>query len=493
MSDPLVLRVSGICKSFGAIQALDAVDFELRPGEIHAIVGENGAGKSTLVKILGGVEQKDRGRIQVKGKEIENLTPARSTELGINVIYQEIRLLGNSSVGENVFLNHEPKRQGFIDWTRMHRDSQTILDRLNLEVDSRTTVRELGIAARQVVQIAKAISLKADILIMDEPTAALTDAEVESLFKLVRQLKEEGVSIIYISHRLDEVISLADRITVLRNGNNVGTVDKENTNKAQIILLMVGRDIQELYPKQKAVIGETVLELDRVRCRNMLQDVSFQLKSGEILGFAGLLGSGVRELAYLIAGMERADKGEMRLFGKRARFGGPSGAIACGIGFVPEDRRRLGLCMGLSVLENVTMSGLRSWSTLGFINRRRAARLTDDYVRQLSIKTSNIANPITSLSGGNQQKVVIAKWLATRSRILVLYEPTFGVDVGAKTEIYTIMSELAATGVGILMISSDMPELIGMSDRIICMHKGRISGEFQAADGITESMIRVHL
>jgi ribose transport system ATP-binding protein len=487
------LRVEGLSKAFGAIQALDGVDFALARGEIHAVVGENGAGKSTLVKIIGGVIQKDRGRIFKKGTEVESLTPARASELGIQVIHQEIRLLGNASIGENIFVNHEPKRGILIDWGAVHKASRELLTRLGLDVDPRRPVRELGVAARQIVQIAKAVSLQTDVLIMDEPTAALSDDEVESLFSLVRQLRSEGVSIIYISHRLDEIISLADRITVLRNGKTVGTINAEGANKSQVIYMMVGRDIQELYPKQKVRIGEPVLNLERVSTGSGLSDVTFQLKAGEILGFAGLLGSGVRELAYIVSGMQRADSGEMHVFGRRARFAGPADAIARGIGFVPEDRRKIGLCMGLSVAENVTMAGIRRCSTLGWIRRGAARRLTLQYIEQLAIKASGTGSPLTSLSGGNQQKVVIAKWLATDSRILVLYEPTFGVDIGAKTEIYSIMSDLAAKGVGILMISSDMPELISMSDRVICMHRGRISGEFRTDEGVTEGQIRACL
>ena len=487
------LRVENLSKSFGAIQALDDVSFSLLRGEIHAVVGENGAGKSTLVKIIGGVLQKDHGRIFKKGASVEDLSPARASSLGINVIHQEIKLLNNASIGENIFLNHEPLRSGVIDWRRIHRESRDILTRLGLDVDPRRPLRELGVAARQIVQIAKAISLKTDVLIMDEPTAALSDEEVESLFTLVRQLRSEGVSIIYISHRLDEIISLADRITVLRNGKNVGTIEAAGAAKSQIIHMMVGRDIQELYPKQKAKIGEPILAMDRVGRGSGLSEVSFQLRSGEILGFAGLLGSGVKELAYMVAGLERAETGEMRVFGRKVRFSSPSDAISCGIGFVPEDRRKLGLCMGLSVAENLTMGGIRYCSTAGYIRRRAAREMTDTYVRQLAIKTPSTASPLTSLSGGNQQKVVIAKWLATRSRILVLYEPTFGVDIGAKTEIYSIMGDLASKGVGILMFSSDMPELISMSDRVICLHKGRVNGEFLTEGGLSEGEVRACL
>jgi ABC-type sugar transport system ATPase subunit len=354
-------------------------------------------------------------------------------------------------------------------------------------------VAKLGVAERQVVQIAKAISLKVEILIMDEPTAALTDTEVETLFNLIRQLREEGVSIIYISHRLDEVLSIADRITVLRNGKNIGTIQANAGNKAKLIHMMVGRDIEELYPKQKVPIGDTVLELRNVASSSTLRDISFSLRAGEILGFAGLLGSGVRDLAYIVAGMEQPEKGDIVIFDKKVRFSGPKDAMRAGIGFLPEDRRRIGLCMGLSVGENITMAGLEKWSRSGIINQGKTNQVIRDYVARLSIKTSNVNNPITSLSGGNQQKVVIAKWLANGSKILILYEPTFGVDIGAKAEIYTIMSNLARAGVGILMISSDMPELISMSDRIICMHKGGITKEILVEGNITENEVRAHL
>jgi ABC-type sugar transport system ATPase subunit len=487
------LRAENIFKRFGAIQALDDVSFELLPGEIHAVVGENGAGKSTLVKILGGVLQKDRGRIFKKNAEIENLNPSKASQLGINVIHQEIRLLNNASIGENIFVNHEPKRNGFIDWRSINGAAKEILTKLGLDVDPRRPVRELGVAARQIVQIAKAVSLKTDVLIMDEPTAALSDDEVDSLFNLVRRLRSEGVSVIYISHRLDEIISLADRITVLRNGKNVDTIAAGGASKAQIIHMMIGRDMQELYPKKKVALGDPVLELQSVGRGSMLSDVTFQLKAGEILGFAGLQGSGVKDLAYIVAGMVRMDRGQMFTFGTRVRFFSPADAIANGIGFVPEDRRKIGLCMGLSVEDNVTMAGIRYCSTFGFIRRKSARQLTSTYVEQLAIKCANARSALTSLSGGNQQKVVIAKWLATRSKILVLYEPTFGVDIGARAEIYSIISDLVASGVGIVMISSDTPELIGMSDRIICLRKGRINGEFRKENGVNEAQIRACL
>jgi ribose transport system ATP-binding protein len=480
MSEKSVLTVEKISKSFGPIKALQNVDFELKYGEVHALLGENGAGKSTLVKILAGILLKDSGHISIDKEEVEISNPHISSKLGINVIHQDIRLINGFTVGENIFLNHELTKNGVIRWNQIYTESEKILKKLGVNIDTHTIVEKLGIGERQIVQIAKAISLKVKILIMDEPTAALTEIEAESLFKLIRQLKSEGVSVVYISHRLGEVFSISDRITVLRDGKLIGTVKCEKGIAEQVIHMMLGRDIEALYPVKDKTIGKVVLELKEISQKNNLENVSLQLRSGEILGVAGLLGSGVKNLAYIIFGMEKYEKGSILLDGKFIHIKNPTGAIIRGIGLLPEDRKQLGLCSGLSVAENIIMACNDAWGKLGFRKEKVARKYVNKFIKELSIKLSSPKALITSLSGGNQQKVVIAKWLSTNLKVLILHEPTFGVDIGARAEIYSIINNLAKSGVAVLLISSDMLEILGMSDRIMCLYKGRITGNFDA-------------
>ena len=478
MSGQPVLKVEKISKSFGPIKALQNVDFELNHGEVHALLGENGAGKSTLVKILAGIHPKDNGRIFIDDKEVEIPNPYVSSKLGINVIHQDIKLVNGFTVGENIFLNHELTKNGVIRWNQIHRESAKILKKLDINIDTRMLVEKLGIGERQIVQIAKAISLKVKILIMDEPTAALTEIESESLFKLIRQLKAEGVSIIYISHRLGEVFAISDRITVLRDGKLIDTVKCEKDIAEKVIHMMIGRDIQDLYPAKDKTLGEVVLELKEISQKNNLENISLQLRSGEILGVAGLLGSGVKNLAYIVFGMEKYEKGSIFLDGKFVHIKNPREAINKGIGLLPEDRKQLGLCPGLSVAENIIMACNDAWGKLGFRKEKVARKFVNRFIKELSIKLSSPNALITSLSGGNQQKVVIAKWLSTKLKVLILHEPTFGVDIGARAEIYSIINSLANSGVAVLLISSDMLEVLGMSDKIMCMYKGKITGTF---------------
>jgi ribose transport system ATP-binding protein len=489
MSENFALKVEKVSKSFGPIKALDNVDFELMAGEIHALLGENGAGKSTLVKILAGIHPKDSGQIFINNEEVAITNPTIASKLGINVIHQDIKLVNGFTVGENIFLNHELNKNGVIKWSQIHKESAKILKKLGLNVDTHTLVEKLGIGERQIVQIAKAISLKVKILIMDEPTAALTETEAESLFALVKQLKSEGVSIIYISHRLGEVFAISDRITVLRDGKLIGTVKCEKDIAEQVIHMMIGRDIEDLYPTKDKTIGKVALELKDVSQRSNLENISLQLRSGEILGVAGLLGSGDKNLAYIIFGMEKFEKGSIFLEDKFTNIKNPAVAISKGIGLVPEDRKKLGLCPGLSVAENIIMSCFEAWGKLGFRKAKVANKYVNKFIKELSIKLSSPNALITSLSGGNQQKVVISKWLATRLKILVLHEPTFGVDIGARAEIYSIINNLAKSGVAVLLISSDMPEVLGMSDRIMCLYKGKITGVFNT-DQVNENKVR---
>lgn len=489
MSEKIVLKVEKMSKSFGPTKALQNVDFELMHGEIHTLLGENGAGKSTIVKILAGIHPKDSGSVIIGNEEVEISNPHIASKLGINVIHQDIRLVNGFTVGENIFLSHEFTKNGIIRWNQIHKESEKILEKLGVNIDTRTPVEKLGIGEKQIIQIAKAISLKVKILIMDEPTAALTDVEVDSLFKLIRQLKSEGVSIIYISHRLGEVFSISDRITVLRDGKLIGTVKCKEGIAEKVIHMMIGRDIEDLYPVKNKILGKVVLELKEISQKNNLENVSLQLRSGEILGVAGLLGSGASNLAYIIFGMEKYEKGSIFLEDKFVNIKNPKEAIFKGIGLVPEDRKKLGLCTGLSVTENIIMSCFDAWGSLGFRKGKTARKYVNKFIKKLSIKLSSPNALITSLSGGNQQKVVIAKWLATNLRVLILHEPTFGVDIGARAEIYSIINDLAKSGVAILLISSDMLEVLGMSDRVMCVYRGRITGTFNA-DMIDEGKAR---
>jgi ribose transport system ATP-binding protein len=489
MSLQLALKVEKLSKSFGPIRALDNVDFELIPGEIHALLGENGAGKSTLVKVLAGIYPKDSGHIFIDDEEVNIPNPRIASNLGINVIHQDIRLINGFTVGENIFLNHELVKNGVIKWSQIHKESDKILKKLGVDIDTHAIVEKLSFGERQIVQIAKAVSLKVKILIMDEPTAALTETESEYLFKLIRQLKSEGVSIIYISHRLAEVFSISDRITVFRDGKLIDTVNVEQEIAEKVIHMMIGRDIKDMYPVKEKNIAGIVLELKGISQKSNLENISLQLRSGEILGVAGLLGSGVKNLAYIIFGMEKSDKGSILLNDKLTHIKNPAEAILKGIGLVPEDRKKLGLCPGLSVTENIIMACFDAWGKSGFIKEKTAKKYVNNFIKELSIKLSSPNALITSLSGGNQQKVVISKWLATRLKILILHEPTVGVDIGARAEIYSIINNLAKSGVAVLLISSDMSEVLGMSDRIMCIYKGKITGTFNA-DQASENKVR---
>lgn len=492
MAGNIILSTKSINKTFGSVKAVIGMDFDLRKGEVHALLGENGAGKSTFIKVLGGIYGPDSGKIFLNGREIKISNPHIATESGINVIHQEIKLLDNATVGENIFINHEPIKNGMISWVNIFKESNKTLSELDDNIDSKTILGNLNIAQKQLVQIAKALSLKAKILIMDEPTAALNNEETENLFKLIKKLRDEGVAIIYISHRLSEVFSISDRITVMRDGRKIGTVISSLTNMKKVINMMIGKDIKDLYPKRKHIkIGNTILELKDVWSFKNLKSISFELKRKEVLGFAGLKGSGVKELAYLLFGMEPKSKGEIIIFGREHNFKSPKDAVELGLGFVPDDRRRTGLFTGLSVYENIIMANIDKMTKFGIINKKKATKIVLKFIRKLFIKTSSTGDSVSKLSGGNQQKVVLAKWLATKLKVLILLEPTFGVDVGAKVEIYSIINDLIEEGVSIILISSDMAEIIGLSDRVICLHEGKISGEFHASQA-DEEIIRAH-
>ena len=488
-SETPLLEIRGMAKAFPGVQALLDIDLDLRAGEVHALVGENGAGKSTLMKIVAGVYRPDGGSVRLAGQPIVNVSPRQALERGISMIHQELNLAPNLSVAENVFLGRAPTRGGLIDWQRLYADAEALAARLGIELNVRARVEELSVARQQMVEIAKALSLDARVIIMDEPTSALTERETEALFDIIDRLRRQGVAVVYISHRLDEIFRVADRVTVLRDGRLVGTLPVAQSTQQQLIGMMVGRELTTLFPKEPLEIGEPVLEVRRLRRDGVLDDISFVLRRREILGLAGLVGAGRTELVRVLFGADRLDGGEILIEGRAVRIHGPRDAIRLGLGFVTEDRKLEGLVLGMTVRENETLASLAQVSRLGFLNLARERALATRLVEQLGVRTPGVEQEVANLSGGNQQKVVIAKWLATRPRILILDEPTRGIDVAAKAEVHALMSRLARDGVSILMISSELPEILGMSDRILVMRQGRLTGEFTREQASQEAIM----
>ena len=491
MTPPFV-SMTGMSKSFVGVKVLKDVSFDVRAGEVHALLGENGAGKSTLIKMLSGLYTPDAGTITVDGKERKFSSTRDATAAGIATVYQELLLFPELTVAENIFLGHYPRATGgWIDWPDVRKRTRALLDQLDtfdLDVDAK--VLTLSVAQRQRVEIAKALSKDAKILIMDEPTASLVEADVQRLMQVVRQLRERGVGIVYVSHRMSEIFALADRVTVLRDGALVGTRDIEQVDERQLVSMMVGRPIDSLFPKAEAAIGETVLEVKKLNHGRHVRDISLSLRRGEIVGIAGLVGSGRTELALTLFGMTPATSGEIVLDGQPVRISSPHQARDLGIAYVPEDRGLQGLVKPMALRKNVSMATIERVSSGIFIKAAAEAERALEAVKRLSIRCRNIGQPVGELSGGNQQKVVIAKWLETNPKVLILDEPTRGVDVGAKAEIHTIMGELVRQGVAILMISSELPEVLGMSDRVLVMSGGAVTDEIARADATPERVGR---
>ncbi len=479
-----LLRMHGIVKRFPGVLALDGVDLEVRAGEVHVVLGENGAGKSTLMKILGGAYHADAGEIEIRGRKVRIESPRDGLDLGIAVIYQELNLVPQMSVMENVFIAREPRipgRPGFIDWARMRRETKRILDEFELPIDPARHVSTLGVAQQQMVEIARAVNANADVVIMDEPTSALTDHEIEQLFRVVRQLRERGAGVIYISHRLDEVPIVGDRVTVLRDGRYVDTIPASSPIP-EFIRLMVGRDLTKQYPKATFELGPELLCVEHLERKGVLHDVNLSVRAGEIVGIAGLVGAGRTELVRAIFGADPIDGGRIKVDGKPRHIGAPADAIRAGLGLLPEDRKTQGLVLLLSVAENISMASPGQVSRRGIIDRGAIARRAQGFVDSLRIRTPSVERAAQTLSGGTQQKVVLAKWLASRSRVLIFDEPTRGIDVGAKVEVYQLMTELVKQGAAILMVSSDLPEILGMSDRVLVMRGGEIVAELGSKD-----------
>tara|TARA_R100001143_G_scaffold63591_1_gene73045 strand:- start:69714 stop:71198 length:1485 start_codon:yes stop_codon:yes gene_type:complete len=486
--------MEGISKSFPGVLALDKVQFELLKGEVHVLLGENGAGKSTLMKILSGAYVKDGGDIIIDGKRIEIESPAHAQNLGIGIIYQEFNLNPHLSVAENIFLGREPTIfPGIINWKKIYNDAQEILNSLCVDIDAKQTVETLGVAMQQMVEVAKALSLNARILIMDEPTASLSNNEIEALFKTIKKLQSDGVAIIYISHRLEEIFKIGNRVTVLRDGKYVNTKPVSLLTKDEMVKMMVDRDLDDHIPKIKADIGDVILEVENVTVKDRLHDISFNLKKGEILGIAGLMGAGRTRLAKTLFGAEKISKGTISVDGEVLQMNSPRDSINAGIGLVTEDRKNEGLILDLSVKQNVCLPNMDKFITSGWINSRKENENVDNYIDKLNIKTPTRNQLAIYLSGGNQQKVVLSKWLCSDAKIFIFDEPTRGIDVGAKTEIYQLMNRLVANGVAIIMISSEMPEILGMSDRILIMRNGRIAGELSDIEASQEKIMNYAL
>jgi ribose transport system ATP-binding protein len=487
----LLVSMEGVDKSFPGVRALDKCRFELRPGEVHALVGENGAGKSTLMKVLAGVHVKDAGRIRIKGSEVEIASPRSAQALGIGIIHQELNLMPHLTAAQNIFIGREPRRARFLlDDAALNEQARELLERLHLRIDPRVRVSDLSVAKQQMVEIARALSLNAEVLIMDEPTAALTEAEIGDLFRIIRQLRERGVGIVHISHRLEELPQISDRITVMRDGRTVDTLNTAEASVDRIIQLMVGRTLFEGAPEIPDLAEhEVVLEVRDLQRGRAVRGVSFSLRRGEILGLAGLVGAGRTEVARAIVGADRPDGGEIRVRGRAVRIRSPRDAVRHGLAYLSEDRKRFGLALGLDVETNIVLATLRRFARwFGWVNTARTRAAARDSVASLQIRTPSLQQKAMNLSGGNQQKVVIGKWLTAGTEILLFDEPTRGIDVGGKSEIYKLLNDLARRGASILMISSDLPEVLRMSHRIIVMCEGRITGELPGGASQEEVM-----
>jgi rhamnose transport system ATP-binding protein len=490
-----LLHAHNIHKHFAGVQALRGVSFDLRPGEVHALVGENGAGKSTLINVITGAVAADEGTLEINGRPVEHNDPVRSRGLGIATIHQQPALFPDLTVAENIALGLEPggwwRR---IRWGWRRRRARELLERLGAAIEADAVAGSLSMPEQQLVEIARALGAEARVLIMDEPTASLSEREAARLFQVVRDLRGHSVGVVYISHRLDELFALADRVTVLRDGALVATRPMREVDRAELIRLMVGRQLTAIFPKRRVPLGDVVLELDGLGCAAAgVAGVTLRVRAGEILGLAGLVGSGRTELARVLFGLTPADAGTIRLRGKPVAIDSPARAVANGIAYVPEDRRRYGVILDMAVAPNASLAILGRIATLGWLDFARERSVAGAFVRRLAIKTASLDAPVRELSGGNQQKVALARWLATEPAVLILDEPTQGVDVGAKAEIHELMVELAEQGLAVVMISSELPEVLGMSDRIAVMHAGRVAGVLERAEATQERVLALAL
>lgn len=487
------VEMKGICKSFEGVHALQGVNFSVRPGEIHALMGENGAGKSTLIKVLSGAHLADEGEVYIRDEKVEIENPKDGIKCGISVIYQEFALVQHMSVAENIFLDEFREKHKFVNWKEMRRRAKESLESIGFsDINVNTRVMDLSVAYQQVVEICKALTRNASVLVLDEPTAVLTNREVDQLFVLLERLRERGVAIVYVSHRLEEIFRICDRITVLKDGQYVDTVNVADVDQKSLVSLMIGRDLQDFFPERENVkIGEPVLRVDNVKAGKMVKDISFELRKGEVLGLSGLVGAGRTEAVRAVLGVDKMEGGSVTYMGQDVKLKSAKDAFARGIGFLPEDRKNQGVLLRLAIKYNITLSSLKRFTgPFGWIFRKKENDYAEDMKAQVGIKTNNIRNPVESLSGGNQQKVAIARILASNSKVLILDEPTRGVDVGAKREIFKLINDLVEQEYAVLMISSEMTEIIGMCDRAIVIREGYSVGELQKEELCEENIIQ---
>jgi len=490
MGEPL-LEMRGISKQFPGVQALKDVSIDLRAGEVLGLVGENGAGKSTLIKILAGDYRADTGEILINGRRVDFRSPSDAAEMGIRFIYQELITLDTLTVAENLLVGHLPTRGSLrtVDWKEANESARATLRQMNIDLDPRMIVGDLTVHQKQVLEIAKAIHKKATILVMDEPTAALGEEDTQSLFKIIRGLKEQGVGIVHISHRLKEVFEITDRVTVLRDGEKIGTVATADANMAQLISMMVGRELEEFYPKRDIPAGDVLMEVKGLTIQGIIDGISFRLRAGEIVGLFGLLGSGRINVLRALYGLDNYDGGQIIVKNAPTVISGPSAALGSGIGYMPIDRKLEGLALSLPVSSNITMANIDAIGRGFVLNRKLERRKVEKWVKDVSIRTPDIGTEVNSLSGGNQQKIVLAKLLETGSKIFLMNEPTRGIDVGAKVDIYQMMESLCEAGAGIVMISSELPEMLSMADRIVVIARGRITAEFSRGEATQEKLL----
>lgn len=484
-----IVEMTSIHKSFPGVKALDDVSFHLKEGQVMALLGENGAGKSTLMKILSGVYEKDSGEIKIFGETVEELTPKKAQEMGIAIIHQELNLCKHLTVAENIFLGHEKMKKGILSNKEMCAEAQKVLDKLNININPNEIVGHLAVSKQQMIEIAKALSIDAKVLIMDEPTSALTSKEIDDLFIIIKKLAAQKRGIVYISHRLEELKYIVDEITIMRDGRYISSMKFSDTSLSNIITNMVGREIKEKFPNVLCKKGKKILEVKNLNAGRMVKDINIELYEGEIVGIAGLMGAGRTETTKAIFGVLHKDGGQIILDGKEIKIRKPIDSIKAGIVLAPEDRKKDGLCTKLSIKENIALPNLDLLTNkLGVVNRKAEEKMTNKAVENLRIKVASVEDDTDSLSGGNQQKVVVGKWLSRKSRVVIFDEPTRGIDVGAKVEIYNLMNELKKQGIGVMFVSSELPEIMGISDRVIVMCDGRITGEFKRGE-VTQDII----
>ena len=486
-----IVQMEHITVEFPGVKALDDVDFSLERGEVHILLGENGAGKSTLMKVLSGVYKRNAGIIRIDGHEVTFAGSKEAMEAGVNIVHQELNLIPYLTVAENIFLGREPKRGAVIAWNKLFQDAGEILKRLGVDINPKAVLKTLSVAQQQMVEIAKCVSQNSKVIIFDEPTSSLTDREIDALFRIIEDLKSQGVGIVYISHRFDEIKRIGDRATIMRDGRYIDTVCIADSSIEKMIHMMVGRELKDMFPKIKVPIGETIFEARGFTTKDKLSDCTISVRKGEILGLAGLMGAGRTELARAIIGADPFDSGTVYLEGQQLHIRTPEDAVKKGIGLLPEDRKHHGLVLGMSVSENITLASLKKTMKNGILNKQSENTFANQYVDAMKIKTPHLMQKVKFLSGGNQQKVVIGKWLMTNCKVLIFDEPTRGIDVAAKSEIYRIICDLAKQGMAIILISSELPEILGMSDRVVVMCGGKIVGEMERSEATQEKIMHL--